>query len=220
MAKEREGAALDQFARQGSQLAGERRKVQTALEKSQAEVEELRGELDSVRADAGAQIAAAVEQASAAQHRAEERLAERAADRRVAQAEVERLRGEIEAIRSDAETEIAAAIEGVKAADDRAHQRAAERVDDPVAAREAIEQLQTYLEQAPTPPLTSITRMNRQHLPLPLRSRAWMTRSRRFAPRKLRPVLMKPWRPAVAPKPMPTVRGAELWLLDRPAPRG
>lgn len=147
-AKEREGAALDEFARQGSQLAGKRREVEAALEASQAEVATLRAELERARADAGAQVAAAVEQASAAQQRAEERVAERAADRREAQAELERLRGEIERIRSDAETEIAAATERVRAAEDRANARAAQRAADRAEARQAIEELQTFLEQA------------------------------------------------------------------------
>ena len=88
-AKEREVAALDKFAQQGAQLAGEQREVQTALDKSRSEVEELRAELDRVRADAGTQIAAAVEKATAAEQRAEERIAERAADRQESEAELE-----------------------------------------------------------------------------------------------------------------------------------
>ena len=95
-AKEREAAALDKFARQGAQLAGEQRQIQTALDNSRSRVEELLAELDRVRADAGTQIAAAVEKATAAEQRAEERIAERAADRQESEAELDRLRGELE----------------------------------------------------------------------------------------------------------------------------
>src|ERR1700733_956273 len=147
-AKEREIAALDKYARQGAQLAGAQRKVETALHKTQAAEEKLRAELDQVRADTAAAIAAAVERASAADQRAEERLAERAADRREAQVTEERLRGEIVKIRSDAETEIAAAHERTKAAENRALQRMAERAADRAAAGETIAQLQAYLEQS------------------------------------------------------------------------
>lgn len=149
-AKKHEVAALDKFARQGAQLAGAQRKVETALKESRASEEKMRNELDQVRADNAAQIAAAVEHASAADQRAEERLAERAADRREAQAEVERLRGEIVRIRSDAETEIAAALERTKAAENRALQRMSERAAAQAEARETIEKLQGYLERART----------------------------------------------------------------------
>ncbi|MFZ3295729.1 hypothetical protein [Mycobacterium sp.] len=149
-AKKHEVAALDKFARQGAQLAGAQRKVETALKESRASEEKMRNELDQVRADNAAQIAAAVEHASAADQRAEERLAERAADRREAQAEVERLRGEIVRIRSDAETEIAAALERTKAAENRALQRMSERAAAQAEARETIEKLQAYLERART----------------------------------------------------------------------
>jgi colicin import membrane protein len=147
-AKKHEVAALDKFARQGAQLAGAQRKLETALKESRASEEKMRNELDQVRADNAAQIAAAVEHASAADQRAEERLAERAADRREAQAEVERLRGEIVRIRSDAETEIAAALERTKAAENRALQRMSERAAAQAEARETIEKLQAYLERA------------------------------------------------------------------------
>jgi hypothetical protein len=147
-AREREIAALDKYARQGAQLAGAQRKVETALHKSQAAEEKMRAELDQVRADTAAAIAAAVERASAADQRAEERLAERAADRREAQVTEERLRGDIVKIRSDAETEIAAAHERTKAAENRALQRMAERAADRAAAGETIAQLQAYLEQS------------------------------------------------------------------------
>lgn len=147
-AREREIAALDKYARQGAQLAGAQRKVETALHKSQAAEEKMRTELDQLRADTAAAIAAAVERASAADQRAEERLAERAADRREAQVVEERLRGEIVKIRSDAETEIAAAHERTKAAENRALQRMSERAADRAAAGETIGQLQAYLEQA------------------------------------------------------------------------
>jgi colicin import membrane protein len=147
-AREREIAALDKYARQGAQLAGAQRKVETALHKSQAAEEKMRAELDQVRADTAAAIAAAVERASGADQRAEERLAERAADRREAQVTEERLRGDIVKIRSDAETEIAAAHERTKAAENRALQRMAERAADRAAAGETIAQLQAYLEQS------------------------------------------------------------------------
>jgi colicin import membrane protein len=145
-AKDREGAALDEFARQGAQRVGERREAQAALEKSQADVERLRVEFDEFRADAGAQIAAAVEQASAAEARAEQRLVERAEERRDAQAEMERLHGEIEAVRAHTNAEIAAADERARAAQDRAEHRLVERAADRVSAQKAIEQLQTHLE--------------------------------------------------------------------------
>ena len=146
-AKEREVAALDKFARQAAQLAGAQRKLETALHKSQSAEEKLRAELDQVRADASTQLAAAVEHSSAAEQRAEERLAERAADRRESQVEMERLRGEIVRIRSDAETEVAAAVERTKAAENRALQRMSERAADRAAARETIDKLQSYIEQ-------------------------------------------------------------------------
>jgi colicin import membrane protein len=147
-AKQHEIAAVDNFARQGAQLAGAQRKVETALKESRAAEEKMRNELDQLRADNAAQIAAAVEHASAADQRAEERLAERAADRRESQAEVERLRGEIVRFRSDAETEIAAAHERTKAAENRALQRMSERAAAQAEARETIEKLQNYLERA------------------------------------------------------------------------
>jgi colicin import membrane protein len=146
-AREREAVALDKYARQGAQLAGAQRKVETALHKSQAAEEKMRGELDQLRADTAAEIAAAVQRASAADQRAEERLAERAADRREAQAVEERLRGEIVKIRSDAETEVAAAQQRTKAAENRALQRMAERASDRMAARETIEKLQALFEE-------------------------------------------------------------------------
>lgn len=147
-AREREVAALNEFARKGAQDTTELRKAKAALEKSQGAVEKLRGELEGVRADAGAKIGAALEQASAAQQRAEQRMAERAADRREAQAELERLRKENEKVRADAETEVAAAREQVRGAEYRANQRMTERAADRVSAREALEQLQTHLDQA------------------------------------------------------------------------
>ncbi len=149
-AREREGAALDEIARKGVQHTTELRKAKAALEESQAAVEKLRGELEEVRTDAAAKIAAAVEQASAAQQRARQRMAERAADRSEAQAELERLRSENEKVRADAETEVAAAHEQVRAAEDRANQRMAERAADRVSARETLEQLQTHLDRART----------------------------------------------------------------------
>jgi colicin import membrane protein len=122
-AKEREVAALDKFAKQGPQLAGAQRQVQAALDKSQSEVEELRAELDRVRAEAGTQIAAAVEKAAAAQQRAEERIAERAADRQDSEAELERLRSEI-------------------------HQRMTERAADRAAAEQKLGELEGHLVRA------------------------------------------------------------------------
>jgi len=149
-AREREGAALNEIARKSVQHTTELRKAKAALEESQAAVEKLRGELEEVRTDAAAKIAAAVEQASAAQQRARQRMAERAADRSEARAELERLRSENEKVRADAEAEVAAAHEQVRAAEDRANQRMAERAADRVSARETLEQLQTHLDRART----------------------------------------------------------------------
>ena len=59
-------------------------------------------------------------------HRAEQRLLERAAERRDAQAEMERLHGEIEAVRAEANAEIAAARRAGQAAQDRAEHRLAD----------------------------------------------------------------------------------------------
>jgi colicin import membrane protein len=147
-AKEREVAALDKFAKQGAQLAGEQREVQAARDKSQSEVEELRAELDRVRADAGTQIAAAVEKASAAEQRAEERLAERAADRQESEVEVNRLRAEVGRVRSDAEAEIATANQRAEAAKDEAHQRMTERAADRKAAEQKLTELEGHLVRA------------------------------------------------------------------------
>jgi colicin import membrane protein len=147
-AREREAAALDKYARQGAQLAGAQRKVETALQKSQASEEKMRAELDQVRSDTSAALAAAIERASAAEQRSEERLAERAADRRTAQITEERLQSELVKVRSNAETEIAAALERAKAAENRALQRMSERTADRAAAQGTIAQLQAHLERA------------------------------------------------------------------------
>ena len=147
-AKEREVAALDKFARQGAQLAGEQRQIQTALDNSRSRVEELLAELDRVRADASTQIAAAVEKAAAAEQRAEERIAERAADRQESEAELDRLRGELDRVRSDAEAEIAAANERAQAAKNEAHNRMAERTADRAAAEQRLADLEGHLVRA------------------------------------------------------------------------
>jgi colicin import membrane protein len=147
-AKEREVAALDKFAKQASQLAGEQRQVELKLESSQAEVEKLRAELDRVRSDAGTQIAAAVEKASAAQQRAEERIAERAADRQEAEAENQRLRAELGRVRSDAEAELAATKVKLSAAQDQAHLRMTERTADRAAAQARIDELEAHVTLA------------------------------------------------------------------------
>jgi hypothetical protein len=125
-AKEREVAALDKFAKQAAQLAGEQREVQAALDK----------------------IAAAVEKATAAEQRAEERIAERAADRQEAEAEVNRLRAEIGRVRSDAEAEIATANERAQAARNEAHQRMTERAADRTAAAQKLSELEGHLVRA------------------------------------------------------------------------
>jgi SWI/SNF-related matrix-associated actin-dependent regulator 1 of chromatin subfamily A len=147
-AKEREVAALDKFAKQGAQLAGDQREVQTALDKSRSEVQELRAELERVRADAATQIAAAVQKATAAEQRAEERIAERAADRQESEAEVNRLRGEVGRVRSDAEAELAAANERASAAKNEAHQRMTERAADRTAAEQKLSELEGHLVRA------------------------------------------------------------------------
>jgi len=147
-AKAREVAALDKFARQGAQLAGAQRELQTALDKSRSRVEELLAELDRVRADAGSQIAAAVEKANAAEQRAEERIAERAADRQESEAELDRLRGELDRVRSDAEAEVAAANQRAQAAKNEAHNRMAERTADRTAAEQKLADLEGHLVRA------------------------------------------------------------------------
>ena len=99
-AREREVAALNEFARKAAQNTTRSAKLRLPFKESHASEEKMRGELEEVRADAAAEIAAAVEHASAADQRAVQRMAERAADRREAQAEVERLRTEIEIVRA------------------------------------------------------------------------------------------------------------------------
>ena len=215
-AKKHEVAALDKFARQGAQLAGAQRKVETALKESRASEEKMRNELDQVRADNAAQIAAAVEHASAADQRAEERLAERAADRREAQAEVERLRGEIVRIRSDAETEIAAALERTKAAENRALQRMSERAAAQAEARETIEKLQAYLERARTHAAERSTRrVNKQCLLSPRPERQSIRWSRGFA-LKLSSRSMRPYRRVRRLSPSPILTALRPRVRRRP----
>jgi colicin import membrane protein len=147
-AKEREVAALDKFAKQGSQLAGDQRRVQAALDEAQSTIESLRGELERARAESAAQIAAVTERAAAAEQRAEERSAERTADRQEAEREIGRLRAEIDRIRSDAQTEIATANQRAMDASNEAHARMAERSRDRSDAQQAMGALQSHLTRA------------------------------------------------------------------------
>lgn len=147
-AKERERAALDKFAKQGAQLAGDQRRVQTALDEAQSTIEDLRSELERERAESASQMAAATEKVNAAEQRADERRAERTADREEAEREIGRLRAEIERIRSDAEAQVAAANQRALDASNDAHSRMAERAADRSAAQQAIGQLQSHLATA------------------------------------------------------------------------
>lgn len=112
----------------------------TAAAHEQA-VQRLRAELDQLRADAEAEIAAAREQASGAEARAQKRAAERTAASEASEQAMQQLRAEFEQVRADAEAVVAAAREKAAAAEKRAQQRAAERVAETVAAEQAAQHL-------------------------------------------------------------------------------
>jgi colicin import membrane protein len=147
-AREREAAALDKFAKQAAQLAGEQRQVQTALDEALSTIGSLRTQLERERAESATQLAAVTERANAAEQRAQERLAERTADREEAEREMGRLRAEIERTRSDAEAEIASAKQRALDANNEAHTRMTERAADRTAAAETIGRLQSHLAEA------------------------------------------------------------------------
>jgi colicin import membrane protein len=77
-----------------------------ARARAEADAASLRGGADRVRADAHAEIAAAREQARAAQERAEQRTAERTAERAAGQRALEKLRAQLEQVRAEAEQRV------------------------------------------------------------------------------------------------------------------